>query len=689
MNNTSRAHAGIFSAETRHGFNENHQRHLRTAFRYIDGLLNEAETILASVDSTSPFQQYFPDSTPLQRKVAHDYITRIREAMRRVLSELDISPPSPHCGALWGARTQLMGVSISLSELTNREFRGYGTLTGEADAKLDQIRSELQALVTRLESYLAGGEGGDIQARLQRLEQTTDEVRLLRELERISVAHGLVEFRGALAMLLDRLEATMFEIGVFGRVSSGKSSLLNHLLGEEYLPVGVTPVTALPTRVQYGPMPQAVIEFAEREPVTIHLSQLAEFCSEQKNPGNTKHVARVRVELPTASLREGVVFVDTPGLGSLAVAGAEETVAYLPRCDLGIMLIDAASTLTQEDLVVVEALYHSGATAMVLLSKVDLLTPAERDHAVDYVRRQLREQAQFNLPVHLVSVRGADAALCDHWFESELRPVLDQHKEMAAVAIKRKIGGLREAVASTLQQRLRTQSGAESPKSGQDREGALQALRDADMLLEAAERDARDAAYDMAALVAPILDGVAQRLAAGHNGVNADTAAIFTRTASQQINSVTEPLRQRLDQLRLRLAEALQSAEEATPQSAWAFDDLPTLAGLPGVDLAPVLAGLNGVTPPLPVRWNAALRQHWIRRRLGEQAEHELGKAFNEYGQRLRYWARETVAELRDAFTARADVCRAQLGMTGNATTTSDSTIEEDLHSLEQWGRPS
>jgi len=66
------------------------------------------------------------------------------------------------------------------------------------------------------------------------------------------------------------------------------------------------------------------------------------------------------VELPAAGLREGVVYVDTPGLGSLATAGAAETKAYLPRCDLGIVLIDAGSTLTQDDLATIQTLYEAG-----------------------------------------------------------------------------------------------------------------------------------------------------------------------------------------------------------------------------------------------------------------------------------------------------------------------------------------
>jgi GTP-binding protein EngB required for normal cell division len=301
----------------------------------------------------------------------------------------------------------------------------------KATQRLDGIRAELDGLVAKLRTYLGKGAGGDLQQRLQQLGKTGDEIRLLSEIERIVTAHGLVEFRGTLSMLLDRMEGAAFEVGVFGRVSSGKSSLLNYVLQTDVLPIGVTPVTAIPTRISHGPVAEAGIEFAEAQPQIIPVSELAEFATEQKNPGNKKHVTRIFVKLPSDRLREGVTFVDTPGLGSLAVAGAEETIAYLPRCDLGIVLIDASAGLTQDDLVVVQALYQAGASAMLLISKADLFSVAERERMIEYVKTNLRNQLQVEAPVHAVSVFGADAALCDRWFESELRPFLAQHHEFA------------------------------------------------------------------------------------------------------------------------------------------------------------------------------------------------------------------------------------------------------------------
>jgi hypothetical protein len=210
--------------------NENHQRHLLSTFQYADNLLSEAEHIMASAGSASPFQEYSQDTTPIQRKVTHDYIVRVREAMRRILEELKVPLRPPISGALWAARGHFNFAGIAIAEIAPEHMRGYGLLSDEDARAMDRIVAELNAELNRIRDYLAQGTTADLQARLLRLEQTRDEVRLLRELDRIIAAHGLVEFRNTLAMLLDRLETTSFEIGIFGRVSSGKSSLLNQLL---------------------------------------------------------------------------------------------------------------------------------------------------------------------------------------------------------------------------------------------------------------------------------------------------------------------------------------------------------------------------------------------------------------------------------------------------------------------------
>src|SRR5713101_2261178 len=154
------------SGETEtHGFSENHRQHVRTTFQYIDKLLSEAEHTMADDGSPSPFRMHSDDTTPIQRKVTHDYILRVREAMRRVMGELEIPPSEPHSGAVWAAAINLMFCSISLNELTPERMRAYGSLSSEAAHRLDGIRAELEGLVAKLRGYLGKGAGGDLQQR--------------------------------------------------------------------------------------------------------------------------------------------------------------------------------------------------------------------------------------------------------------------------------------------------------------------------------------------------------------------------------------------------------------------------------------------------------------------------------------------------------------------------------------------
>jgi GTP-binding protein EngB required for normal cell division len=666
------------------GFNEHHQRHLRVSFQYIDKLLSESEHIMADAGSPSPFRTHSDDTTPIQRKVTHDYILRVREAMRRVMEELDIVPSEPHSGAVWAAAINLMFCSISLNELTPERMRGFGPLSDDAAQRVDGIRAEIDGLIGKLKSYLGRAGGGDLQERLQRLGKTTDEARLLGEIERIVTAHGLVEFRGALTMLLDRMEGAVFEVGVFGRVSSGKSSLLNYVLQTDILPVGVTPVTAIPTRISHGPVAEAGIEFAEAQPQIIPLSELAEFATEEKNPGNKKHVTRIIVKLPAERLGEGVTFVDTPGLGSLAVAGAEETVAYLPRCDLGIVLIDASAGLTPDDLVVVQTLYQAGAAAMVLISKADLFGVADRQRMIGYVKTNLRTQLRVEPPVHAVSVIGKDAALCDRWFGSELRPLLAQHHQFLLESQKRKIGGLRDAVIAALERKLHFASGAISIDNGALPHEAVEALRGGDRILERAQAEAFFLTRKITKMQPEIIDAAAAEIARVLlESDDADTATIFAETLTRTLaDPVTAALRA-LEQTRDALTQAMQLSAAVSDHAV--VDELPKPAEMPALDVSEISKKVLIEKPAIRSLFGKTALASHVRQKLETELDRVLFEFLSLYANRLRRWMEQSIHALRNAFAASADIRRAQFENAPLAGSEDGSGIEDDLQILRSW----
>lgn len=668
-----------------HGFSEHHQRHVRTTFQYIDKLLSEAEHTMVDAGSPSPFRRHSDDTSPIQRKVTHDYILRIREAMRRVMEELSIPPPEPHSGAVWASAINLMYCSISLNELTPERMLAYGPLSAEAVNRLDGIRAELDGLVAKLRSFLGKGTGGDLQQRLQQLGKTSDEIRLLSEIERIVTAHGMVEFRGTLSMLLDRMESAAFEVGVFGRVSSGKSSLLNHILQADVLPVGVTPVTAIPTRISHGPVAQAGIEFAEAQPQIIPLSELPEFATEQKNPGNRKHVTRIFVKLPSDRLAEGVTFVDTPGLGSLAVTGAEETIAYLPRCDLGIVLIDASAGLTQDDLVVLQALYQAGASAMLVISKADLFSISEREEMLSYVKANLRDQLHVEPPVHAVSIFGADAALCDQWFGSELRPFLARHHEFAVTSQKRKIGALREAVIVALERRLQESSEGPLAERASLPEDATEALRDGERILERAQGECFFLTRKVTKMQRAIIDIAAERIAAAMiDSDDLDASSIFGETLTQMLAEPVAATLRALEQTRETLANAMDTVASASGRDA--AEELPQPTGMPMMDVNEISQKIGIQKPRLvSLLGKGALASH-VRRKLETEYDRALVEFLSLYANRLRRWMEQSINELRNAFAAFADMHRAQFEAAAAGVPPRDGSVtENDLRVLQTW----
>jgi GTP-binding protein EngB required for normal cell division len=668
------------------GLNEHHQRHVRSTFQYIDKLLSEAEHAMADASSPSPFQQYSDDTTPVQRKVTHDYIVRLREAMARIMNELSIEPAEPRCGAVWAAGISMMFSSISLGELSPEKMRSYGELSEEAARLIDGIRVELSGLVAKLSNYLGQAAGGDLQARLERLAKTGNEIELLRELERIVTAHGLVEFRAALTTLIDRFETAAFEAGVFGRVSSGKSSLLNYILQTDILPVGVTPVTAIPTRISHGPIAEAGIEFAEAQARIIDLSELAEYATEEKNPGNAKHVTRIVVKLPSPRLSEGVTFVDTPGLGSLAVAGAEETVAYLPRCDLGIVLVDASSGLTQDDLVVVQALYQAGATASVLISKADLFSAADRERMVDYVKKHLRTELNVEPPVDAISIMGDDAALCDRWFEEELQPMLARHRELTAVSHKRKAGALREAVMAVLQRRLQVASemgGAPDQGAGAPSE-AVEAIRTGERALERAQGAAFHLARKISNIESEIIDSAAKQMA--HDWAqsdSADPAKIFSDTVTRMLTDPVSAILRAVEETRGELGRAMQLA--ATVSNQPPPDELPKPAGLPALDANKIAEKIDIIKPSVLSLFGVSALAPNARRQLEKQINRDLFEFLSLYSNRLRRLMEQTLGAMRKAFIAATDIHRAQFEAVQFQGSPDASTIEADLRILQTW----
>ena len=127
------------------------------------------------------------------------------------------------------------------------------------------------------------------------------------------------------------------------------------------------------------------------------------------------------------------MLVDTPGLGSLAKRGGAETLAYLPSCELALLLLDAGSSLNEEDIGTLRLLYEAGIPALVLLSKCDLLGTGDLDSAISYTGEQIKHEFGISATVHPVSALSNDSAVLDRFFADERSPALRRRERFGGL----------------------------------------------------------------------------------------------------------------------------------------------------------------------------------------------------------------------------------------------------------------
>lgn len=164
-----------------------------------------------------------------------------------------------------------------------------------------------------------------------------------------------------------------------GEMKRGKSSLMNALLEEMIFPVNTSVATNVVTIVRFGKKEkvEAIIEEMKNgvlAPVvkTITRAEIPDYVSEQGNPSNFRNVKVLNIEVPNPVLQEGIVFVDTPGVGSLNINHAETTYGFLPNADLLLFVCDSSAGLTETEINFLKRGYRYCKNILFPLTKKDL-----------------------------------------------------------------------------------------------------------------------------------------------------------------------------------------------------------------------------------------------------------------------------------------------------------------------------
>jgi len=234
-------------------------------------------------------------------------------------------------------------------------------------------------------------------------------------LSRLSAFELPREALGALEKAVRQLDE-LFLIVVVGEFNSGKSALINALLGERVLKEGVTPTTARVTLVRWG----------EKAGEQIVDEGFAIFT------------------YPLEMLKE-LNIVDSPGTNAIIRQHEILTNEYVPRSDLVLFTTSSDRPLTESERLFLEKILSWGKKIVLVVNKADIL---ENREAVEEVRAFVSSNTAGILgaepEIFIVSAKLGQKAL-----------LADTQEQKAALRVESGMDALETYITETLDDRAR------------------------------------------------------------------------------------------------------------------------------------------------------------------------------------------------------------------------------------------
>ena len=142
------------------------------------------------------------------------------------------------------------------------------------------------------------------------------------------------------------------------------------------------------------------LDTGETQRTAVALGELARYATESGNPGNRERLTQVEVALPSGLLGNGLVLVDTPGVGGLSSTHAAATMATLPAADAVLLVSDASQEYTAPEIEFLRQARTACPNVACVLTKIDLYPQWRR---IADINRDHLKRANISAPLFCVS----------------------------------------------------------------------------------------------------------------------------------------------------------------------------------------------------------------------------------------------------------------------------------------------
>lgn len=291
-----------------------------------------------------------------------------------------------------------------------------------------------------------------------------------------TIAACMAHHRADLAGKLERRRALLTDqklrVPVIGELNQGKSQLVNALVNAPVCAVGDDVTTVSPTMVEHADTPTAALVTdapqtgrraigaaggaADRLPVPVE--ELA-----SRALADPREDMHAEVGVPRELLADGLVLIDTPGIGGLSALRSARTFNVLAGADAVLMISDATCELCPSELDLLKQVSKFCPAVTVVLTKIDMVPRwrrvAERNRARLAAAGLRVPVIPVSASVRLAAARTGDAALNEESGFVELttrlrRDIVGQSDLLARVATIAVTGVIAEQLIQPLNDEL-------------------------------------------------------------------------------------------------------------------------------------------------------------------------------------------------------------------------------------------
>ncbi len=212
-------------------------------------------------------------------------------------------------------------------------------------------------------------------------------------------------------------EADFVRVGVIGVTSSGKSTLVNAILGADILSKAVVPTSGQLIYCTYGDVQKVTVKFEDGtskvfEGEEFDKRNVIEYSDARYNPDNEKKVLGIEITSPRYALDKDVILIDSPGLDAYGLEAHEKLTleTMVPTIDVCVYVTTMKANSDKKTKMVLDVLAKHGCPVIVVQNMLDTVkatsdgAKSKKAAAYGHLARIKHIIEESDIDKHMVSV---------------------------------------------------------------------------------------------------------------------------------------------------------------------------------------------------------------------------------------------------------------------------------------------